>query len=188
MNNINTEWFWNSSTNNHLALPAPNSLSMQRASSVSTNAILTDVGICVGMRNVNLNRESACFIKNLPHCCKYSIPRPLIPPNWYNNYTQYLCRNEALTKYHETIRLSNELNALVGNEYSSANIGDGMLKFGHNMSSTHSVSHTEDFNLTRDEEPSPITSNVTPIIKDEFLDPSLAPPKKKWIRHYMMGE
>lgn len=186
MNNTNTEWFWNTSTNNHVTLTVP--VSMQSTPSVSTNAIITDVGICVGMRNVSLNGESACFIKNLPHCCKYSIPRPLIPPNWYNNYTQFLCRDDALTKYHQTpVFLSHGLNALLANEYSSANIRDGLLKFHHNMSSTYSYSQTDDFNFTGDES-NPTTSNVPSTIRDQFSNPSFAPPKKKWIRHYMMGE
>lgn len=189
MHNTNTEWFWNSSANNHFALPVSNNLSMQRAASLSTNAILTDVNICVGMRNVNLNGKTACFIENLPHCCEYSIPRQLIPSNWYNNYAQYLCRDELLTKYHQSpVHVSNEWNYLLANECSSTHIRDGIFKFRQNMSVRNFIYPEEGLSSTGVKDIIQTAYNSASIIRDEFLDPSLAPPKKKWIRHYMMGE
>lgn len=186
MHHSNTEWFWNSATNNHLAMTVPNHILMHRSSELSSNnAIIADVGICFGMRNVDLNLESTCVIKNISHRCKYSAPRPSLP--WYENYAQYLQRSDTFSKFHQTpLLVSNGLNALVVNEYSSANMRDEILKFGQSMSTTHCVNHIRDLSHTGHNEFIPSTPNS--IIKDEKSDPPLTPPKKKWIRHYMMGE
>lgn len=191
MHRSNAEWLWNGATNNQLALPIPNTFSMHRSSSLSSNAIITDVGICVGMRNVNLNGESTCFIENIPHCCKYSIPRPLLPPNWYKNYAHYLRRDETLTKYHQSpVVVSNGLNALVVNEYSSANMRNEIIKFRQSLPTANTTSPVGNFTYTGESEltTQPTQSNPVTAIRDEISEPTLAPPKKKWIRHYMMGE
>lgn len=190
MHHSNAEWFWNSATINHLALPAaPNALSMHGALAFSSNTLaMTDAGICVGMSNVNLNHESNRFVSNIPPHCKYSIPRPLIPSNWY---AQYVRSGETYGKYHDTpVLVSNELNALVVNEYSSANMRDEILKFRHSQR-THYVNSNEystcpeqnDLSLT-----TTTTTNSLTTIREEVTNSSIAPPKKKWIRHYMMGE
>lgn len=188
MHNTNSEWFWNSATNNPSALPAPNTLSMYRASNLSRNAIITDVNICFGMRNVNLNQESVRSIKNVSHRCKYSIPRPLIPPNWYKNYARYLHRDNSFAKFHHTpMLISNELNALVVNEYSSANMR-GVPAFPQGMPTTKRISPIRDSKCAGENEfVSTISHSVTET-RDEISEPSLTPPKKKWIRHYMKGE
>lgn len=166
MHHSNAEWFWNSATNNHL--------SMHCASNMSSNGIITDFGICVGMRNVKLQGESTCLMNNIPHYCEYSIPRPLVPQNWYNNYAQHLHRNETFAKYYAPpVIVPNGLNALVVNEYSSNNMRDEILKFRQSLSTNELIQPT---------------SSPAAVVKDDILDPSLAPPKKKWIRHYMMGE
>lgn len=175
----NAEWFWNSAANDHLAMPAPNTLSVHRASRLSSNAITTDVGICVGMRNVNLNY------------CNYSVPRPLLPPNWYtNNYAQYLHHDEAPTKYYQipSVLVSNGFNTLVVNEYSSANMRDEVFKFHQNMSTTRSANCIEELKYNGESEMIPTISKSVTVNRDESSDLSLTPPKKKWIRHYMMGE
>lgn len=185
MHHSNAEWYWNSATNNHLALPAPDALSMHRASTLSSNAIITDVGICVGMSNVNLNAESAALINSVPHCCKYSIPRPLIPPNWYKTYAKCIFRDETFAKYHQTpVFVSNGLNALVVNEYSAANMRDEVIKLRQSQI-THSISAAGDLKFIGEPDSDPVTSKSLTLVRE---DPLIAPPKKKWIRHYMMGE
>lgn len=157
-----------------------------RSACSSSNAVIADVGICVGMRNVNLNRSSTCFINNVPHYCKYAIPRPLIPPNWYTNYEQ--C-DEYFSKYLQMpVLLSNGMNALVVNEYTSANMRDEIVKFRQSASTTHSVSPTAYWKSTVENEWMPTASKSVTVNRNEISDSTLAPPKKKWIRHYMMGE
>lgn len=187
MHHSNTEWFHNSATNNHLALQPPNTLSIHRASNLSSNARKTDVGICVGMRN--LKGESTYAMNIVPNCCKYFVSRPLIPQNWYNNYAQYLHCDETFTKYYPTPAIvCNELNALVVNEYASTNMRDDILKFRQSLFTKHSISPIGDLKYNGGNELIPPTSNAPTVVRDETLVPSLAPPKKKWIRHYMMGE
>lgn len=181
MHHLNDEWFRNCATNNYLALQAPNTLSMQRASN-----LITDVGICVGMLNVNLKGEATCLMNNIPHYCKYSVPLPLIPPNWYNNYAQYLHRDDIFTKYYQTPQTSYGMNTLVVNEYSSAR--DEMFKVRQSFSTMNSISPIGDLKNNGMYALLTPTSNPVTVLKDEILDPTLAPPKKKWIRHYMMGE
>lgn len=184
MHHSNAEWFWNRAAINHLALPAPCTLSMHGASAFSTSAVaLADAGICSGMSNVNLNRESTRFVSNIPPHCKYSIPRPLIPSNWY---AQYVHGVETYAKYHETpVLISNELNALIVNEYSPGNMCDEMIQFRQGQS-THYVNSADFVSYPEENELNQRTSkNSITTFKD---DVSLAPPKKKWIRHYMMGE
>lgn len=186
MNNPNTEWLWNSSANNPLRLPSSNGLSLQR--SMATN---TDVGICAGMRNVNLNNEPTCFIKNIPHCCKYPVPRPTIQPNWYNHYVQYSRHREDFYTKPHTIPyiLSNGLDRLIANDYSSVNISHPFNEWRTNVPSAHVIRRSDDKYLSPDNSDLNLFATKSqPVISIDMVEPSLAPPKKKWIRHYMMGE
>lgn len=183
MHHSNANWYWNSAaTYNHLTSPALDSISMPTASALSSNAILTDVGICLGMSNVNLNSE------NIPHCCKYSIPRPLLPPNWYNSYAQYILPVEtAIAKCHPTpLLVSNGLNTLIVNEYSSANMRNEINQIRRSQI-PRSDSSPGELNCPGANDVIPGTSKS--LVTGEDMSKSLfAPPKKKWIRHYMMGE
>lgn len=70
------EWYWNlnlhrnqSVLNNSMAV---NSKKLPTPSTLYTSAVLTDRGICVGMRNVNLkdaNHSYSSKNQNIPNCC-----------------------------------------------------------------------------------------------------------------------
>lgn len=73
------EWYWNlnlhrnqSVLNNSMAV---NSTKLPISSAMYTSAVLTDRGICVGMRNVNLKGVTQPYsakMQNIPNCCSNS--------------------------------------------------------------------------------------------------------------------
>lgn len=70
----NNEWYWNLNLHrDRLSLAntaAIDGTILPSSSAFYTSAVLTDVGICVGMRNVNLNSENQhCFYpRKIPNC------------------------------------------------------------------------------------------------------------------------
>lgn len=75
--NHGKEWHWNFNVHrDHSALASVSACAgshLPKISSCYTNAVLTNVGLCVGMRNVNLNAEShdVCGgeLLKMPNCC-----------------------------------------------------------------------------------------------------------------------
>lgn len=70
------EWYWNLNLHrNQSALSnsmAVNSSKLPISSTMYTSAVLTDHGICVGMRNVNLKgvtQSCSTKMQNIPNCC-----------------------------------------------------------------------------------------------------------------------
>lgn len=73
------EWYWNLNLHrNQSALGNPmavNSTKLPISSAMYTSAVLTDRGICVGMRNVNLKGVTQSYstkMQNIPNCCSNS--------------------------------------------------------------------------------------------------------------------
>lgn len=74
--NHSKEWHWNFNVHrDHSSLANVSACAgthLPKISSCYTNAVITNVGLCVGMRNVNLNAEShACAgdLFKMPNCC-----------------------------------------------------------------------------------------------------------------------
>lgn len=78
MNNGN-EWYWNLNLHRNQSvlsnLPAVNGTQLPISSAMYTSAVLTDRGICVGMRNVNLKGSDhihSAKMQEIPNCCSIS--------------------------------------------------------------------------------------------------------------------
>lgn len=79
MMHTGNEWYWNLNLHrNQSALSNPmavNSTKLPISSAMYTSAVLTDRGICVGMRNVNLKGVTQSYsakMQNIPNCCSNS--------------------------------------------------------------------------------------------------------------------
>ncbi|XP_055296493.1 uncharacterized protein DDB_G0284459 isoform X2 [Sitodiplosis mosellana] len=79
MMHMGNEWYWNlnlhrnqSALNNSMVI---NSTKLPISSTMYTSAVLTDRGICVGMRNVNLKGVTQSYsakMQSIPNCCSNS--------------------------------------------------------------------------------------------------------------------
>lgn len=76
MNTAGNEWYWNLNLHRNQPilsnLSALNSTKLPLSAELYTSAVLTDRGICVGMRNVNLkgvNQAPPSELHNIPNCC-----------------------------------------------------------------------------------------------------------------------
>lgn len=74
-----SEWYWNLNLHRNQLVPnnpmAVNSKKLPISSAMYTSAVLTDHGICVGMRNVNLKGAFQSYSSkthDIPNCCKDS--------------------------------------------------------------------------------------------------------------------
>lgn len=72
----NKEWYWNLNIHRDQTtlanVSANTGVHLPKSSSCYTNAVITDVGLCVGMRNVNLSTENAPYFgkaSKMPNCC-----------------------------------------------------------------------------------------------------------------------
>lgn len=76
MNTGGNEWYWNLNLHRNQPilsnLSAVNNTKLPLSTALYTSAVLTDRGICVGMRNVNLqgvNQPPPSELHNIPNCC-----------------------------------------------------------------------------------------------------------------------
>lgn len=76
MNSGGNEWYWNLNLHRNQPilsnLSAVNNTKLPLSTELYTSAVLTDRGICVGMRNVNLkgvNQAPPSELHNIPNCC-----------------------------------------------------------------------------------------------------------------------
>lgn len=74
--NHNKEWYWNLNIHRDQTalanISAGSGVHLPKSSSCYTNAVITDVGLCVGMRNVNLTTENEPYFgkaAKMPNCC-----------------------------------------------------------------------------------------------------------------------
>lgn len=92
----NDEWYWNLNLHRDPLLMANKTAientMMPSSSAFYTSAVLTDIGICVGMRNVNLNGEQhQCFhSRKIPNCSEnWSEVSKRNSETWKNAIHQY---------------------------------------------------------------------------------------------------
>lgn len=231
---INNEWYWNLNLHrdrlslaNHSAIDG---VIMPTSAAFYTSAVLTDVGICVGMRNVNLNCE------NEQHCF---YPRKI--PNCYPNDTKvneriketwdFACNQYRLASHETNVNDSTHLYSHRSNinstaymmpmtyHQSSSPIFDskqcnlnGIHSFDENLSNSTfincaSITNSQQYYpVINGDHPSIIQNNSDSIemyydgyngSDRSFYDFSNnietnsgheAPPKKKWIRDYMLSK
>lgn len=226
------EWYWNLNLHrDRLSLAnqsAINGVMMPSSAAFYTSAVLTDVGICVGMRNVNLNceNEQHCFYpRKIPSC--YSIGNAVGKRNkatW-----DYAC-HQYQTAPHEWSDRESSLYAHrsdIGSPFmvpATVRFADSKLNSGHFHSAdahitpllTHypEMVHQHFYPVHKDHSAAiddcmsiqvdscsvasgntihencvdayaPWCSSAAAMTKDG--PDHVAPPKKKWIRNYMLS-
>lgn len=179
------------------------------SSAFYTSAVLTDVGICVGMRNVNLNCESQhCFHQlKIPNCYNLNIVGEQNKQTWENACTQFafpiVGASGSIYVHHPSVlpptpplqpsftsiasanaahnfRMHNE-NSLATSFY------DNRLSFANHNNRFLPTQNSRTYaNPSNAEDPS---APELPSSKNEsHRRCHVAAPKKKWIRNYMLSK
>ena len=196
-NKKNINWFWNNNINNRLAFVAPttppcSSSSSSSTASIYSNRLQTSIGVCcVGMQSVNINESnnSGTFHpRKIQNCCKFNVVGPMTEQNFKNACTTFLNHGSS-----NDSAISNRLQApetpnfmCYVNESSFSSVISYTNKPTSNSLNWHgrnNVGTNNNFRL-------PQLQTQRSFIKDPSEKPSTlhTAPKKKWIRHYMMGE
>lgn len=108
------EWYWNLNLHRNQPLlnnaMAVNGTKLPISAAMYTSAVLTDRGICVGMRNVNLkgvNHSYSSKMHNIPNCCSNTnIVGQLNNDTWMSAFEQM--RFSALTDPSMATQIENQ--------------------------------------------------------------------------------
>lgn len=234
MDNFNNiEWFWNNNNRLPLATAAAAAAGVVSPSSSSfyNSTVLTDVGICVGMRNVNLNcKNFAPFLpRKIQSCCKFNMIGNLTEDNFNYACNDYLYRHSLYNNVHPIVNNNNYLQS----QHHHHQQQQQPHHHHHQINiPPHLPQHQDCIVLTTDQTkkrplPLVVEPNIVvqaPIPKQMFNEftqnkasweltatmyqsngneiqtqrnernslntagTNVTAPKKKWIKHYMMGE
>lgn len=170
MENIN--WFWNNNRNNLPTITttvADGTGSVVSSAQFYSNTLLTDVGICVGMRNVNLNFVPRNFGRAIGRPAAAALNYKQSNNNSFTNYNGYVMSVPSCFRpMSRSSVYSCPPKQLVNPIVSRGGCADA--------------------NKCCPPPPSPIGHDKNKTIFAE-PNPLTVTPKKKWMqRHYMMGE
>lgn len=201
----NIEWFWNNNNNSLPLATSPNFAAGITSPSFYNNTSLTDVGICVGMQNVNINSKNvATFLpRKIQNCCQFNMIGKLTEDNFNNACNDYLYRQSFYNVLHPNVSHKYMLsqNQHHRNEVVTPHLPkhrDCVLFMPDQFFSTsNAVKITSNRNYVSSRQNAERNSSwkeaagpneVKTADKVGLKESTAIVPKKKWIKHYMMGE